>query len=64
VSRPEDDEIAIDRRRRHAELLAGATRLEYRAHQLILEAADLRKLAARLEEIATLETADVHRRMP
>lgn len=51
MSNQEDDEIREERERRCGQLRRGAARLENRARELILEAAELRKLAVRLEDI-------------
>jgi len=53
MSDARDDEIAKERTKRHAYLLLCATQLELRAHQLILEANELRKLAKRIGELQT-----------
>lgn len=46
-----DDEIAADRVQRVRNLVRGAEKLEERARTLMNEAHELRKLAARTEEI-------------
>jgi hypothetical protein len=59
MARLEDDDIAAERKKRHVNCIRGAELLERRAHSLILEAHELRKLAARLEEISSAELRDV-----
>lgn len=46
------EESVTARSARMKQMLDGAARLERRAHQLILEAAALRRLAERLEKIS------------
>ena len=53
MSNAEDDKIAKERKQTVRTTLLYATQLELRAHQLILEAHELRKLAKRLGEIQT-----------
>lgn len=51
MSAAEDDKIREDREFRRRELVKGASRLEGRAHELIIEANELRKLETKLAAI-------------
>ena len=51
MSHPKDVDLIAERKARIENLERGALCLEARAHELILEASDLRKLASKLASI-------------
>jgi hypothetical protein len=55
MSNPQDIELHRERVSRRTALLAGAARLEQRAHELIIEAHELRKLAEKLFDVIEKE---------